>query len=450
MIGKATAGAWVDAMLGALPEPVALVDEALVVAASNAALRRLIGADPDRQHLPALVAPEHADVLRDAALRATSAATPPVSLALVSHDGIRQPVQVRVSALQSAEITGALVTFFPASGTPGTQAPVDVATELAAALRSDQVVLHYQPVVRLDDHRPVLVEALVRWENPARGLLWPADFLAAADTPVLSGLLSQRVLREACHASAAWARGLPDGRRVQVGVNLSQRQLLQPGSRALVSEALTIAGCAADQLLLEVSESALLADPDAAEQALHGLKELGVDIAVDDLGTGSSSLSYLKRFPIDLVKIDRSLIEGVGRNTDQSAVVASLVSLAHAIGVPCVAEGVETADQLAVLRLLGCDLGQGHLFTRPMTSHAIGEWLARAHTTQPRSTRNRRAAPSTATVTRALDLQRLGASLHTVAARLNAEGHRNSDGRRWHHTSVAQLIAAERFPDLEI
>lgn len=450
MIGKTAAGVWVDAVLEVLPEPVVLVNGGSVVTAANESVRRLIGADPVGRPLGALLAPEHADVLRRAVRRASGVSTWAAAATLLGSDGSRHPVQVHVGGLEVEGVHAAMVTLVPAPGAAAPPAVTEVATQLAEALRGDQVVLHYQPVVRLGDRRPVLVEALARWEHPTRGLLWPADFLAAADTAELAGPLGERVLREACHAAAGWGRALQDGNQIQVGVNLSERQLLQPGTTVVVRDALAVADCAPAQLLLEIPESALLRDPDAAGRALRALKDLGVGLAVDDLGTGSSSLSYLSRFPIDLVKIDRSLVAGVGSDTDQSAVVASLVSLAQAIGVRCVAEGVETADQLAVLRLLGCDLGQGYLFTRPMTRHSVDEWLLRAHTVRPRAAGLRSAAVPPEAAARALALQEEGASLHTIAARLNAEGHRNAHGRRWHHTAVAQLIAAQRFPDLTL
>lgn len=450
MIGQATATSWVQGLLEAMPDAVALVDEGLLVTGANGVLQRLVGTELVGRPVTALLVPESADLLRRAVLAASGASTWVAASALLKGDGRSLAVQVHVGAVQAGDARGALVTLVPGAGDVAAPTRVDLGSELAEALRGEQVVLHYQPVVRLSDRRPVLVEALARWEHPTRGLLWPADFLAAADTAELAGPLGRRVLREACHAAAGWARTLPAEEPLQVGVNLSERQLLQPGTVAFVREALAVADCAPERLLLEVPEGALLGDPDAAGRALRALKDLGVGLAVDDLGTGSSSLSYLRRFPVDLVKIDRSLVAGLGSDTDQSAIVASLVSLANAVDVRCVAEGVETADQLAVLRLLGCELGQGYMFTRPMTWHAMDGWLTRAVQVRPRRPAPPGAAVPPETVTRAIELQEQGASLHTIAARLNAEGHRNAGGRRWHHTAVAQLIAARRFPGLEL
>jgi EAL domain-containing protein (putative c-di-GMP-specific phosphodiesterase class I) len=276
-----------------------------------------------------------------------------------------------------------------------------------------------------------------------------AQFLDLADTAELGGALGVRVLRQACHAAAAWARAIPAPAQVQVAVNLSGQQLLQPGTVGVVRDALALADCPPERLVLEIPEGALAADEDAAREALEGLAALGVQLALDDLGTDSSPLSYLGHFPLDLVKIDRSLVSGLGTDPEMGAVVASLVSLAQAMGVRSVAEGVETTDQLSVLRRLGCDLAQGYLFTRPMSLPAATDWLQRS-LAPARAPRRAPAAVPQEALKRALELQAEGASLHTVAARLNAEGHRNAVGRRWHHTAVAQLIAAHRFPDMDV
>lgn len=447
---------WVAAVLDALPYPVLLVDDALVIRAANAAAHELLGRSPADlvgRALAGVLAAGDTDVLGRTQAAVGDGAVWEVAAEVLSEEGRRLPVRLRTAPLRpDGRLEGAVLTLTPrgrASAEPVPAQGIDLADELADALRTDQIVLHYQPIVQLQDRRPVAAEALVRWEHPERGLLLPVDFLAAADTPALAAPLGLRVLRSACHAAAGWRRTLPGEAPVQVTVNLSERQLLQPGIPAVVREALTVADCPPERLVLEVAERGLLRDPDAAAGALRELKKLGVDIAIDDLGTGSSPLSYLKRFPVDLVKVDRSLVSGIGSDDEATAVVASLVSLSQAMSVRCVAEGVETADQLSVLRRLGCELGQGYMFTRPMSTTATGEWLARA--LSPRAVASPRGkAPDPAAVRRALELQAEGASLHTVAARLNAEGHRFAGGRRWHHTSVAQVIAADRYPNLSV
>jgi EAL domain-containing protein (putative c-di-GMP-specific phosphodiesterase class I) len=439
----------VTAVLEALRSPVLMVDPELVITAANPAACELLGRGADDvvgHRLPALL--EGVDAAAAPRAAAAVGRREPWELAAQVGTGRRsRAVRLQGAPLSSETGAAAVVALAPVSA-PTASPSGELAEELADALRGDAIVLHFQPIVRLHDRRPVAAEALVRWEHPQRGLLWPTDFLDAADNAALAGPLGRRVLRQACHAASAWAREVGSRPAVQVAVNLSERQLFEAGTVTFVRDALAVADCPPERLLIEVAERSLLRDPDTAGRALSALKELGVDLAVDDLGTGSSALSYLKRFPIDVVKVDRSLVAGLGHDSDQSAVVASLISMAQAIGVRCVAEGVETADQLAVLRRLGCDLGQGYLFSRAMGTRAAGEWLSRA--LSPRSAPAPRpgGAPRPEIVAQALELQTEGASLHTIAARLNAEGHRNEGGRRWHHTSVAQLIAGHLYPDL--
>lgn len=450
----ATERAWAVAIVQALPMPVLLVDTALVLMAANDAARALLHLGPAEEAgrpLARVLTAQDESQVRRAAQAISDGRGWQLVTEVVQADGTRQPVGLRGEPLRpGGAVEGALVTLVP-QGDQEEAAAAALSDELTEALRGDQIVLYYQPIVRLADGRPVAAEALVRWEHPRRGLLPPSEFLAVADTAALAAQLNTRVLRQACHAAGRWRAGPSTGSGVRVAVNLSERQLLQPGTAAVVREALSVAGCPPEQLLLEVSEGALLRDPDAALRALSAVKELGVGIAIDDLGTGSSPLSYLNRFPVEMVKIDRSLVAGLGQDPEQNAVVASLVSMAQALGVPCVAEGVETADQLTVLRQLDCDLAQGYLFSRAMTEQSTTEWLTRAVTPRRRGrvpTQGAEVDPQT--VERALELQAQGASLHTLAARLNAEGHRNVGGRRWHHTSVAQLIAAHKFPDLAV
>ena len=196
--------------------------------------------------------------------------------------------------------------------------------------------------------------------------------------------------------------------------------------------------------MLEVTESALMDDPGAPD-VLRALSALGVRIALDDFGTGYSSLTYLKRFPVDAIKIDRSFVAGLGRDPDDEAIVASVVSLARAIGKTVVAEGVETATQLEVLRELGVDLAQGFLWSPALPADELEVWLqarpAPAPATPSRRAVSRRAQPDDADVRRILQLHREGASLHTIAAALNVEQRRTPGGRRWTTTTVARTIA---------
>lgn len=446
----APTGDLLEQVLDALPDPVLLVDGDLRVTSANAAAQRLLDRPSDAlagRAVAGLLAAHDGEAVEDAwrrLVRPGSAWQRDAALDLLGVRGT--PVVVHLSSLpDTTGAAGGVVTLKPRPEQPPLPASSGLAADLAGAMSGDQLVLHYQPVVRLSDRRPVACEALVRWDHPQRGLLEPAQFLALVDSPSLAVRLGERVLRLACHAAHGWSGSWPG---LQVTVNLSERQLLQPGTVTVVREALAVAACPPDRLVLEVPETALVHDPESALSALLALKQLGVDVAVDDLGTGSSSLSYLRRFPIDVVKVDRSLVAGLGNDPEDGAVVAALISLADAMGVRCVAEGVETADQLALLRRLGCRLGQGHLFSRPLTLTSASGWLARA--LAPAVPRSGGARLPAETVERALQLQAEGASLHTIAARLNAEGHRNTGGRRFHHTAIAQLITESRFPGVDV
>ena len=322
---------------------------------------------------------------------------------------------------------------------------VDVLTttgELRQALEEEQLRLHYQPIVDLTTGEVVGLEALVRWQHPHRGLLPPAAFIEAAETSGLIVPVGAWVTAAACKAAAGWTDLGRDGTPLQVSVNLSARQLVDGTVVDTVAAALAMSGLPAESLLLEVTESAVMEDAAAALDVLHALKGLGVAIAIDDFGTGYSSLTYLRRFPVDRLKIDRSFVAGLGVSDDDHAIVSSVISLARSVGVTPVAEGVETREQLSVLRRLKCDMAQGYLFSRPVPAESIRTTVstlsrdgAAAVLTDDEEVRVRR---------RILAMHQTGASIHSIAAALNADGHRTSDGRRWHARSVAQVVAQLR------
>jgi diguanylate cyclase (GGDEF)-like protein len=240
---------------------------------------------------------------------------------------------------------------------------LEMERSLRAAIGAGELRLDYQPIVAFDDWEVVAAEALVRWEHPERGMVEPADFIPLAEESGLILPLGRWVLGEACRQVATWrAAGHP---QLRVTVNLSARQFADPDLIAVVAESLARAQLPPDALWLEITESVLMEEVTATADTLLALKRLGVHLAVDDFGTGYSSLSYLKRFPVDMLKIDRSFIDGLGTDPEDGAIVLAIVSLAQALRLGVVAEGVEHFHQLEVLHRLGCDAVQGFLLARP-------------------------------------------------------------------------------------
>jgi diguanylate cyclase (GGDEF)-like protein/PAS domain S-box-containing protein len=240
--------------------------------------------------------------------------------------------------------------------------------ELRAALREDQLRVFYQPVVAAPTGAIVSMEALVRWEHPERGLLAPGAFMAVAEESGLVCDLGRFVLREACAALAAWRAEGVAGDGVGVAVNVSARQLADPRFPAEVAATLRATGLDATPELvgLEITETTMMSDATSA-LTLGALASTGVELLLDDFGTGASSLARLKRFPVDTLKVDRAFVTGLGGGdgTDD-AIVAAIMRLAEALGLRVIAEGVETGDQLTLLRDLGCERIQGYLFSRPV------------------------------------------------------------------------------------
>ncbi len=235
--------------------------------------------------------------------------------------------------------------------------------ELRHALRLDELVLHYQPVVDVRTGAPAGFEALLRWNHPERGLIAPAQFLDVAEDTGLIVDIGAWVLEQACRQTSRWASLPRAGAPWRMAVNLSARQLSQRDVVAMVAAALAASGIDPASLVLEVTETAVMGDAEAALSVLRALKGLGVRLSIDDFGTGYSSLMYLKRFPVDELKVDRSFVDGLPNDPEDLAIATSVVSLAHAVGLEATAEGVENRDQLDVLRDLGCDFAQGYLWS---------------------------------------------------------------------------------------
>jgi PAS domain S-box-containing protein/diguanylate cyclase (GGDEF)-like protein len=320
-----------------------------------------------------------------------------------------------------------------------------LASDLRHGIKGGQMRLHYQPIVELEDLDVIGVEALVRWDRPGCGLLVPSEFMDVAERTGQIVPLGAWVAGEACEAAVRLAR--VSSAPHSMSVNLSARQVSDPGVVEMLHRALERTGCDPSALIIEVTETALMHDMAGATATLQAIKALGVDLALDDFGTGYCSLLYLKSFPVDRIKIDQSFISGLGVDADDTAIVASTISLAHSVGVQAVAEGVETADQLNLLRQMGCDFAQGHLFSRALTAEQLQGWLDEHPPTARREARKAAmvSCPETALILR---LHREGASLHTVAAALNLKGLHTELGLRWSSKSVAKVITQAEFPSI--
>jgi diguanylate cyclase (GGDEF)-like protein len=246
--------------------------------------------------------------------------------------------------------------------------------ELHLALERDEFTLHYQPVMSVATGRPVSYEALIRWNHPTQGLVMPNNFISVAEDTGLIVPMGRWVLEEACRQAAAWrAEGAP----MPIAVNVAARQLARSDLVDDVEAVLRLAGAVPADLIVEITESAVLANTSQAIDTLEVLRLMGIRVAVDDFGTGYSSLSYLQRLPIDEVKIDHSFISRLGRDEPSDAIVSSIIQLAHALDLTVVAEGVERRDQLAVIRKLGCDSAQGFLLGRPAPAPSANSYVRR-------------------------------------------------------------------------
>jgi diguanylate cyclase (GGDEF)-like protein/PAS domain S-box-containing protein len=243
------------------------------------------------------------------------------------------------------------------------------------AIEREEFRVFYQPNVALDSGEVEGVEALVRWQHPTRGLLEPKEFIALAEETGLIVPIGSYVLREACRQAERWRAAGPGGAPLTMNINLSARQFSRPSLPGLVAEVLAETGVDPACIWFEITESVLMEDAESTSGALAELKALGVSLAIDDFGTGYSSLAYLKRFPVDKVKVDRAFVDGLLGDPEDAAIVAAVVNLAHNLDLRAVAEGVETAEQAARLRDLGCDIGQGFYFGAPGTAERLGAYL---------------------------------------------------------------------------
>ena len=257
------------------------------------------------------------------------------------------------------------------------QERLQLETDLRQAIERCEFQLHYQPIVSLVTEAVIGFEALIRWQHPQRGLIFPEDFMPVAEETGLITSISQWVLQEACHQMGVWQRKFPASQPLTIGVNLSRKQLSQLHLVQRLELILQETGLDASSLKLEVTETALMDDrEEVAAQILSQLKELGVQLSVDDFGTGYSSLSCLHYFPIDTLKIDRSFVNCIRSRSKDSEIVQAIVTLAHNLGIEVTAEGVETDEQLVELKTLKCDRAQGYFFSKPLVPEVVEVWMA--------------------------------------------------------------------------
>jgi diguanylate cyclase (GGDEF)-like protein len=476
---------WLDAALGARPADrqvaVALINvdgfcvviESLGMPASDAALQQLAarlrtaaagaglglaraGGDEFALVLPRLPDPAEAerivgDVVEAALGRPFSvlgqvlyltastgvAVSPPTD-----PDELLRQATVALRAVKRAG-GGRVETFQPLPS----KAPRNLAlyAELREAMGKAELAPYYQPVVDVGDSRVLGLEALLRWNHPVRGVGGPAEFLPPNAGSLLIEELGVRVLRQSCQDAVALLADQPD--LGYVAVNVAPRQLTSPGFAEHVLAALTDAGLAPEHLVLEITETALVHDLSVARTALNALRAHGIRIALDDFGTGYATLTSLRQLPIDMLKIDRTFVAGLGESDQDATIVASVVALARSIGIDAVAEGVETERQAEAARAVGCRLGQGYYWSPAVPAADLPTTMSRitaeggaTRARRRRDDRTHRAGP--VETRRIVELHGAGASAQTIAAALNQAGMLTEAGRRWHPAQVNRVIDA--------
>jgi diguanylate cyclase (GGDEF)-like protein len=261
--------------------------------------------------------------------------------------------------------------FYTADMNARVQLRLQLETDMRRGLMDDEFFLVYQPQIEMKTGRARGVEALLRWRDPDRGVIAPAEFIPIAEESGMIQALGARVLRDACRQVMQWHRlDMP----LRLSVNLSVQQLQHDSWLGIVEEALAASGLAPAHLDLEITESVIITHPEKAVATLMKLKQMGVSITIDDFGTGYSSLSYLARLPIQAVKIDQRFVHGLEKNRNDEAITQAIIALSHSLGLRCIAEGVETAAQFNFLRSHGCEEAQGYLIARPMPEAQLKSW----------------------------------------------------------------------------
>ncbi|WP_016875503.1 putative bifunctional diguanylate cyclase/phosphodiesterase [Chlorogloeopsis fritschii PCC 9212] len=299
-------------------------------------------------------------------------------------NGVEQLLQQAHIALYQAKQQGrSQYQFYSPEINAQLQERLVLENELRGAVERNEILVYYQPLIDLHTRQVVALEALVRWQHPTHGLVSPAKFIPIAEANGLIVPIGEWVLRTACAQNRAWQ--LAGISPIRISVNLSARQFEQPNLVEVVRQILEETGLEPSYLELEVTESFLMSDIQRSVQILQQLRELGICLALDDFGTGYSSLNYLKRLPINMLKIDRSFVQDVTSNPDSAAVTDAIIALAKSLRLNITAEGVETQDQLDYLQIRGCDEGQGFYFSRPVPVDTITQMLKESSRQSDRS-----------------------------------------------------------------
>jgi len=260
---------------------------------------------------------------------------------------------------------------FDADMRASVMARLQLETDMRRALERNEFRNFYQPIVALDSGHVVGFEALMRWQHPTRGMIGPEEFIFVAEETGLIRDLGWWSLREACRQMSTWRARSKAYLDLNMSVNVSAKQLLQPHLVEEMKKLLAETALPPEALKLEITESAVMADPAAAAEMLQQIKSLGIRLAIDDFGTGYSSLSYLHRFPLDTLKIDRSFISGDGEGSDGMEIARTIMPMAKTLRLDVVAEGVETIEQVGLLRRLQCKYAQGYYFSKPLAPEEV-------------------------------------------------------------------------------
>ena len=290
---------------------------------------------------------------------------------LDANDSVTLIKQADTAMYAAKEVGRNAYRFYTADMNARVQARLQLETDMRRGLLHNEFFLAFQPQIDMQTGRPSAVEALLRWRDPMRGVIAPAEFIPIAEESGMIQALGARVLRDACRQVVAWHR---QGVMMRLSVNLSVQQLQHDSCLAVVEEALSASGLAPQYLDLEITESVIITHPDRAVATLASLKERGISITVDDFGTGYSSLSYLARLPIHAVKIDQRFVHGLEHNRNDVAITQAIIALSHSLGLRVIAEGVETTAQFDFLKQSGCEAAQGFLIARPLESGELLQW----------------------------------------------------------------------------